>query len=206
MYYVSMCLLTRGQQVIIDAAKKIIISKGFENLTIRAIAKEISVTEGALYRHFKSKHEIISLLIDDVEASLLTVIEKPARSGAGPVEKLRKIFLSHLSNAEQRKGMTLIVINESLMIRDKKIKKKMLKVMSRYQEILKAVLREGIKLKKINKNVDVDAAGITFFGMVQAAVIFWALSDFSYHLKSKTLDRMFDQYVKGLYGPAPSSS
>ena len=189
---------TNGQQVIIDAAKKIIISEGFENLTIRAIAEGISVTQGALYRHFKSKHEIVSLLIDDVEGSLLTVIEKPARSSEGPIEKLKKIFFSHISNAEQRKGMTLIVINESLMIRDKEIKKKMLKVMSRYQEILKAVLREGIKLRKINKNVDVDAAGITFFGMVQAAVMFWALSDFSYHLKSNTLDRMFDQYVRGL--------
>jgi len=189
---------TDRQQVIVDAAKKIIISRGFENLTIRAIAREISVTEGALYRHFKSKHEIVSLLIDDVEEALLSVIEKAAYSSDGPIEKMKKIFLSHISNAEQRKGMTLIVINESFTIRDKKIKKKMLKVMSRYLEILRVVLREGIKLNQISKEVDVDAAGIAFFGMVQAAVTFWALNDFSYHLKSKTLDRMFDQYIRGL--------
>lgn len=189
---------TDRQQEIVDAAKRIIISKGFENLTIRTIAKEIGVTDGALYRHFKSKHEIISLLIDDVESSLLTVIEKPAFSSEGPIEKLRKIFLSHISNAEQRKGMTLIVINESFTIRDKKIKKKMLKVMSRYQEVIKAVLREAIKLGKINKDVDVDAAGIAFFGMVQSSVTFWALNDFSYKLKGRTLDRMFDQYANGL--------
>ena len=106
-------------------------------MTIRAIAKELSVTEGALYRHFKSKHEIISLLIDDVENSLLTVIEMPARFPGDPVDKLRKVFVTHVSNAEQRKGMTLIVINESLTIKDKRIKKKMLRVMAGYQEILK---------------------------------------------------------------------
>jgi len=190
--------LTKGQQSIVNAAKRIIISKGFESLTIRAIAKEISVTDGALYRHFKSKQEIISLLIDDVELSLLTAIEKPAYSSGDPVEKLKKIFLSHISNAEQRKGMTLIIINESFSFRDNKIRKKMLKVMSRYQETLKMVLMEGINLRKIDKNIDVDAAGIAFFGMVQAAVTFWALSNFSYRLKSKSLDRMFDQYVRGL--------
>lgn len=190
--------LTDRQQTIVDAAKKIIISRGFENLTIRAIAQNISVTDGALYRHFKSKHEIISLLIDDVETTLLTAIQQAAYSSGDPLAKLRRIFLSHISNAEQRKGMTLIVINESFTIRDKKIKKKMLTVMSRYQEILKAVLKEGIELKKINKNIDIDAAGIAFFGMVQAAVTFWALNDFNYHLKSNTLDRMFDQYVMGL--------
>jgi len=190
--------ITDRQQTIVDAAKKIIIAKGFESLTIRAIAREISVTDGALYRHFKSKHEIISLLIDDVESSLLSVIERQAYSLGDPIGKLKKIFYSHISNAEQRRGMTLIVINESFMIRDRKLKKKMLKVMSRYQEILKVVLREGIKLEKINENIDLDAAGITFFGMVQAAVTFWALSDFSYNLRGRTLDRMFDQYIRGL--------
>ena len=190
--------ITHRQQAIVDAAKRIIISEGFENLTIRAMAKELDVTDGALYRHFKSKHEIISLLIDDIENSLLSVIEIPARFSGHPVEKLRKIFLAHLSNAEQRKGMTLIVINESFAVKDKRIKKKMLKVMASYQETLKQVLREGIKEKRIRNDVDVDAAGIAFFGMVQAAVTFWALSDFSYHLKNQTLNRMFDQYVRGL--------
>ncbi len=189
---------THRQQAIVDAAKKIIISKGFENLTIRAIAQEMSLTDGALYRHFKSKHEIISLLIDDVENSLLTVIEIPARFSGDPIAKLKKMFFTHLSNAEQRKGMTTIVINECFTIRDKRIKKKMFKVMAVYQEILKGVLREGIKAKKIRKDVDVDAAGIAFFGMVQAAVVFWALSDFSYKLKNNTLDRMFDQYIRGI--------
>jgi AcrR family transcriptional regulator len=189
---------THGQQAIVDAAKKIIIANGFESLTIRAIAKEISVTDGALYRHFKSKHEIISLLIDDIENSLLSVIEIPARFSGDPIAKLKKIFFAHVSNAEQRKGMTLIVINESFAIKDRRIKKKMLQVMSGYQEILKDVLREGIKLKKINENVDIEAAGIAFFGMVQAAVTFWALNDFKHHLKSQTLNRMFYQYVQGL--------
>jgi AcrR family transcriptional regulator len=190
--------ITHGQQAIVDAAKKIIIAKGFESLTIRAIAREISVTDGALYRHFKSKHEIISLLIDDIENSLLTVIEIPARFSGDPVAKLRKIFMTHLSNAEQRKGMTSIVINECFTLKDKRIKKKMLKVMATYQGILKDVLIEGIRSKSIDKDVDVDAAGLAFFGMVQAAVMFWALSDYSYQLKNQTIDRMFDQYVRGL--------
>jgi YsiA-like protein, C-terminal region len=137
-------------------------------------------------------------LIDDIQRSLLTAIEKPAFSSLGPIEKLEAIFLSHVSNAEERKGMTSIVIHESLMIREKKIKRKMLSVMARYQEILKTVLKEGIKHKKINDHVDIDAAGIAFFGMVQAAVVFWGLSDYSYRLKDRTLERMFQQYIKGL--------
>ena len=189
---------TLKQQAIVDAAKKIIISKGFENLTVRAIARELKVTDGALYRHFKGKAEVISLLIDDVEKSLLTAIKKPAYLSEDPIINLWKIFLIHLSYAEQRQGMTLIIINESFTIRDKQIKKKMLNVMARYQDVVQGVLREGINIGKINKDVDVVAAGVTFFGMVQAAVTFWALSEYDYLLKNRTLERMFRQYMRGL--------
>jgi len=193
-------MMTRGQQTIVDAAKKIIISNGLESLTVHAIAQEIHVTDGALYRHFKNKHEIISLLIDDIEGTLLDAIEAPTLYPGNSVVKLKKIFFTHLSHAEQRKGMTLIIINESFSIRDKRIKNKMFKVMSRYQQILKAVIEEGIRSREINRDVDADAAGVAFFGMVQAAVTFWALSDFSYHLKNRKLSRMFDQYARGLCG------
>ncbi|MBK6840110.1 MAG: TetR family transcriptional regulator [Bacteroidetes bacterium] len=37
--------------------------------TVREIANHLELTDGALYRHFSGKKEIISLLIDDIEES-----------------------------------------------------------------------------------------------------------------------------------------
>ena len=61
---------TVRQREIIIAAREVIFSKGIEKLTVREIAKELKITNGALYRHFKSKNEIMSLLIDDIEENL----------------------------------------------------------------------------------------------------------------------------------------
>ena len=56
---------------IIDAARDLITSKGMESVTIDAIAEAVGVTEGAIYRHFQSKREILSMLIDNIEESLM---------------------------------------------------------------------------------------------------------------------------------------
>lgn len=49
---------------IIKAAAKVINASGFGGLTIKNLANEIGFTEGALYRHFKSKDEIILTLLE----------------------------------------------------------------------------------------------------------------------------------------------
>ena len=68
---------TVRQREIIIAARAVIFSRGIENLTVREIAKELNITNAALYKHFKSKNEIISLLIDDIEESLLSAFKRP---------------------------------------------------------------------------------------------------------------------------------
>ena len=47
---------------IIETLRKIIIKYGSEHVTVRRLAKEIGVSGGAIYRHFKSKREILLFL------------------------------------------------------------------------------------------------------------------------------------------------
>ena len=188
---------TDKQIKIIESVRSIICSKGIEKLTIHEIAKDLGVTDGALYRHFKSKKEIISLLIEDIERTLLNTIRDAASKTSDPVNKLENILASHLSYAEQRKGVSFIVINETLNLQDKILKRKMLKVIHKYLKEIKSILLEGVEAKKIRKNVDFVSASIAFLGMVQSMVTLWVLSGFRYSLKKHCLG-LFDIYKKGV--------
>ena len=188
---------TDKQKQIVESARSIISSKGIEKLTIHEIAKDLGVTDGALYRHFKSKKEIISLLIEDIERTLLNTVRDTASKTSNPVNKLENILVSHLSYAEQRKGVSFIVINEALNLQDKILKRKMLKVIHKYLKEIKSILLEGVEAGKIRKDVDSVSASIAFFGMVQSMVTLWALSNFRYPLKKHYLE-LFDIYKKGV--------
>ena len=79
---------------IVETLRKIIIKYGSEHVTVQKLAEEIGVSPGALYRHFKSKREILLFLVDDIEENLNGDIEKayPIKILYGFWEKFRGTF------------------------------------------------------------------------------------------------------------------
>ena len=190
--------ITPRQQEIVNAARKIIASKGIKSLTVRRIAKELKITDGALYRHFDTKNGIIRLLIRDIKNTLLNNIHQAAGKSNDPLQKLKNIFLSHLSYAEQRKGLTFIIINETLSMKDKKLQKEMFGVVCKYLKTIEEILSEGVSSGKFRKNIDAASASLAFFGMVQATVTIWSLSGFGSFLMPSRLNELFFVYKKGV--------
>lgn len=152
--------------------------KGVENLTTRMIARELRLTNGALYRHFQSKKEIISLLIDDIEETLLATIREAAHTKGDPLYRLENIFLSHLSYAEQMKGTSFVIINEVSGIKDKNLQRKMFSVLNRYLKTIKEIIMEGIESGLFRKELNPASASIVFFGTIQSMVTLWSLSGY----------------------------
>jgi len=189
---------TANQQKIVEAARKIIVSKGMENLTIREIARELKLTDGALYRHFRSKREIISLLIDDIENTLLTTVDEAAKKSGQPLKKLENIFLSHISYSKQRKGISFIIINETLSLKDKSLQRKMFKVINRYLERIRQILKEGVSAGSFRRNIDISSSSIVFFGMIQAQVMLWAMSGYQYSFKKMSIEYLLDIFENGI--------
>ncbi|MFH0924597.1 MAG: TetR/AcrR family transcriptional regulator, partial [bacterium] len=112
------------KQEIIESARKIISTTGMKNLTIREIAQDINLTDGAVYRHFKNKEEILSLLIDDIDTTLLKAVAEATKKGGTLRERLKNTLLLHLSYTEQRKGISFIIINETLSLKNLSLQKK----------------------------------------------------------------------------------
>ncbi len=191
-------LRTVRQQKIIDASRRIIILKGMEKLTVREIAKELGITDGALYRHFKGKKQIISLLIDDIEETLLSAIDEAASTTENPLKKLENVFWSHLSYVEKRKGVSFIVINNILGMKDKYLQNKIYSLINQYLKRIKKILNEGIKKGLFRKSLDIEAASTAFFGIIQSKVTLWGLSDYKYSIGNEHMAGSFDFFEKGI--------
>ena len=69
------------QLQIIEATQNLITSKGMEFVTIDAIAEKVGLTEGAIYKHFRSKREILTLLIDSIEQNLMETLVNSKQVG-----------------------------------------------------------------------------------------------------------------------------
>ena len=74
---------------IADAALKVIGEQGLARFTSQAIAREVGVSDAALFRHFATKEDIVLAVIDRVEEILFADFP-PA--GADPIERLGLFF------------------------------------------------------------------------------------------------------------------
>ncbi len=173
------------QKQIVSAARRLIVRYGSEHVTIRRMAKEIGVSEGAIYRHFKSKNDVLSFLIDDIEDTLIGDINKNSRSPLNSLEMLQNIIADHMSSIEQRKGVTFQVIAEIISLGDKKLNKKIYAVIENYINRVKIILADGVKSGIISPDVDLESAALLFFGMIQGLVNIWALSQYNFNLQQR---------------------
>ena len=173
------------QQQIIDAARKLIVKYGSEHLTVRRIAKEVGISEAAIYRHFKSKKEILFFLADHITYGLLEGIDKATTRNDTSLETIDNVLKSHLSAIEQKQGMSFQVIAEIISLGDKKLNKKVSDDIVSYIERLKRLLSDGVKSGLVREDIDLDAAATLLFGMIQGLVNIWALSNYKFNLSER---------------------
>lgn len=74
---------------IADAALKVIAQQGLGRFTTQAIAAEVGITDGTLFRHFTSKEEIVLAALDRVEVKLF---EGFPPTDAQPLARLERLF------------------------------------------------------------------------------------------------------------------
>jgi len=189
-------LLRRKQ--IIDALRKLIIKQGSEHVTVRRLAHEVGITEGAIYRHFKSKKEILLFLVNYIEESLIGDIEK-SQSGQNQLEFLENILHNHLSSIEQKKGISFLVIAEIISLGDKKLNQKIYETLTKYISHLTRIISDGKKSGTIREDINAEMAATVFFGMIQGLITRWALSNYEFTLEEKTVFiwNIFREALKG---------
>src|SRR5258705_10765091 len=76
-----------------------------ERVTTAALAKELDVSEAALYRHFASKAQMFEGLIEFVEQTLFGLVNKITPEGENGLEQTQAIPSSLPSFAEKNPGI-----------------------------------------------------------------------------------------------------
>lgn len=166
----------RRRQVV-ETARRLIATRGLKNVTIRDIAREVGISEGAIYRHFDSKRDILLLLTSELEAAMFGALEDTSRETTSVLDRLENFARTHLSLAEQKRGLSFTIITETLHLGDNELREAMLRIVSAYLSRVKEFLIQGQKLGEVKNDLDADCAATLFFGMLETTILRWVLSN-----------------------------
>lgn len=96
---------------IADAALKVIAEQGLGRFTALAIAREVGLSDAALFRHFPTKEAIVLAAIARVEEQLLAHL--PADVG-DPIERLGSFFEARIASIHENPGIARLVASDQL--------------------------------------------------------------------------------------------
>jgi AcrR family transcriptional regulator len=83
------------KEQIIDAASRVLIEEGYDNLSLRHVAKEVGCSQMAMYRHFANKDALIQYLCVGLYARFTDRMYRRMGAVDDPRDQIR-IFISSL--------------------------------------------------------------------------------------------------------------
>ncbi len=142
-----------------QAFLKIIKESGIKAVSTKNLAAEIGLSEGAIFRHFKKKSDIIRSIIDDVSKDLIETLKETAGSSLEPEKKLEKYLCDTINYLMDNNGITILLLSEATYNNDSDTLDQLRYIFNseRYyfeqiiqEGIAKGIWREGIRIEEIS--------------------------------------------------------
>ncbi len=177
--------LSKRQSEIIQAAIKLIGEGGIQALTIKNLSAKIGVVESALYRHFKSKTDVISALLDYLESIMASHFEEVRDLNAEPFAKIEKLIESQLKLFADTPSYAVVILSDGLYKNDKMLYDKLFNIMEGSRSTFAKIIEEGQKDGAIRSDVTNDQIAFIIMGSIRLNVNQWGLSGFSFDLSKR---------------------
>jgi len=128
---------------ILEALAAMLESSPGQRITTAALAKEVGVSEAALYRHFPSKARMFEGLIEFIEETLFSNINRIMQNENNTLARCEKILGLILMFAERNPGMCRILNGDVLAGEKPRLRERLQQLFERLETQFKQVLREA---------------------------------------------------------------
>ncbi|MBL8525492.1 MAG: nucleoid occlusion factor SlmA [Betaproteobacteria bacterium] len=117
-----------------------------EKITTALLAAKLDVSEAALYRHFASKAQMYEGLIEFIEETVFSLVNKIQAEEANGLKQVEAIVSMLLSFAQKNQGMTRVLIGDALVNEDERLQVRV----NQMHDRLEASLRQSARLAATN--------------------------------------------------------
>ena len=175
------------QEQILNTSIKLIANHGIQTMTIKNIAREIGISEPAIYRHFPSKFDIIYTIMDFFDHFSLEICEKIEDSSINPIDRIELFFKNRYRFFADYPELTKVMFSEEAFQYDPRLSEKILQIMHQHRKILLDIIKYAQQQDLIRKDIEVDHLFHLVIGSMRLMVDRWCFSNFS-----------FDIYTEGM--------
>lgn len=169
--------LSRKEQILQALARMLETAPG-ERITTAALAKEVGVSEAALYRHFPSKARMFEGLIKFIEDTLFQRISRILKEESSAEQRCQKILTLLLTFSDKNPGMTRLLTGDALAGETERLRERIAQFFDRYEAQLKQVLREAQIRENMKPTISAAALANLLLASCEGRLVQFVRSEF----------------------------
>ncbi|TAL70527.1 MAG: TetR/AcrR family transcriptional regulator [Bacteroidetes bacterium] len=168
------------QEQIIDEAISLIHSNGFSALSIRELGNQVGISEAAIYRHFKSKDEIIKgiiIRIHRLSEDLFISLDNIKQAD----KKLKHFILYNMNLFTQFPALVSIFMAEEIFEHNTTVSNDLKLIIKKRHSTLLNIIDEGI-MQGIFIDVESETVAAMIQGYIRLTLLRWKRSNNNFSL------------------------
>jgi AcrR family transcriptional regulator len=185
--------ISNRQLEIIEISGKILIEKGIKGLTTKTVAAKMNFSESAIYRHFKSKEEILIALLLLLKQNMRIRLAAEIKSEKTASDNFKAVFASQFNYFKRNPHFVVAVLSDGLIDESTEIKAVILQLMQNKMQILSQILEQGKQSNEFTKEISTEDLLPIILGSFRFQMLKWKLSNFQYDISiegNKTIDNL----------------
>src|SRR5574339_1243301 len=129
----------------------------WERITTAALAARLEVSEAALYRHFASKAQMFEGLIEFIEQTVFSLVNKIQAEEQDAMKQIESTVATLLGFAQKNPGMTRVLIGDALVNEDARLQARVNQLLDRLEASLRQSARLAVTAGTLPADWDVNA-------------------------------------------------
>jgi TetR/AcrR family transcriptional regulator len=166
------------RQEILQAFAQMLESHPGSRITTAALARQVGVSEAALYRHFPSKAKMLEGLIEFVEESLFSRINRIMAEEPTAQQRCRSLLWLLLSFAERNPGLSRLLVGDALQGETDRLHARMRQLFDRLETQLRLILREWAVTRVPGPELSIAAAANLLLSATEGRINQFVRSEF----------------------------
>jgi AcrR family transcriptional regulator len=165
------------QEQIIEAALELIGAEGVYALNIAGIAERVGIVPSALYRHFKSKDDVLDAVLELIKTRLLINVTQVRKETPEALQRLKSLLMRHARMLSENRAIPHVVFSDGVYTGHPERKAKVAEIITSYLDRIQKIIEEGKQEGTIREDVVPTTASVMFLGMILPAAVIWNVSE-----------------------------
>jgi AcrR family transcriptional regulator len=171
------------KEQLIRGVLKVIARDGTKRLSVASVSREVGLVPSALYRHFHSKEQMLSAVLDYIVGRFQHNFHDVCEETEDPLLRMERFLQRQLKLIKESPAIPTMVFAQGLFSEDQHKREKIFDLFGQFHHRMSTLVKMSQKAGTIRSDLSAETVVLLWVGIIQPAALLYYLSDGHYNLE-----------------------